>query len=107
MTQIKRSKGRPAGAASWVSGPDPVLHKLHYAWLRHRCQARYRGEAHSITLTEWYELWLPYHDQRGRSSDSLVITRVDPQSEWSISNIKMLTRRRQVQEEHARRRRDE
>ncbi len=67
---------------------------IKYAWMKHRSQAAYRGEDHSITLEEWRSLW-PNEQwfQRGRGVDSLCLSKLDIESGWSIDNVEICTRR--------------
>ena len=68
---------------------------IKYAWMKHRSQAAYRGEDHSITLEEWRELWPnELWFQRGRSVGSLCLSKLDIESGWSIDNVEICTRRK-------------
>ncbi len=67
---------------------------IKYAWMKHRSQAAYRGEDHTITLEEWRSLW-PNEQwfQRGRGVDSLCLSKLDIELGWSIDNVEICTRR--------------
>lgn len=86
---------------SWVTGPDDFAHEQYYAWLKHRAQARHRGELYDITIDEWRTLW-PQHlfEQRGRSSKDLCCKMLDPELGWTKSNVEVMTRREGVQMQH-------
>lgn len=88
----------------WVNGskPNPELYTehallerdIHYALLKHRAQARFRGESHSLTTEEWQELWtVERWMQRGRTVDSLCLSMIDPSEGWHLDNVSITTRR--------------
>ena len=83
---------------SWISGPDPLHHKMYVAFGYHRVSCRLRGESWSLTWDEWRDTWLPFWDQRGRSSEQLCMCRKDIAGVWEINNVELLTRK-----EHGRR----
>ncbi len=78
----------------WVSGPDLVRHEQHIAWSKHKAQAAYRKEAHTLTYEQWCEIW----DQddawakRGRKSTATVLTRIDSLGAWSRENCHVILR---------------
>jgi hypothetical protein len=86
--------GRYVDPNRWKSGPDPFNRELYYAFLKHRSQANYRGEAHTLDFAEWQEFWTEdrWHS-RGRGQDDLVLTRTDPEQGWSKLNCELITRR--------------
>lgn len=79
---------------SWKIGPDPIKHKLYVDCQRARAQAWFRGEEWYITELEYIDLWSK-DDQyllRGRSSNHLCMTRIDPEKAWTMDNIEIITR---------------
>ena len=77
----------------WLSGPDYDDHQKYYAWLKHRSQAWYRGEEHTLTWEEWLSFWPDdIWSQRGRKSHDLVLTRLDCEGSWSRDNCHIITR---------------
>lgn len=92
---------RPAGTHGVYATPEfytpqgRIDQDIKYAWMKHRSQAAYRGEDHSITLEEWRELWPnDIWFQRGKSIDSLCLSKLDIESGWSIDNVEISTRRK-------------
>jgi len=88
-------RGRNPNPESWASGPCPLAHDKHYGYLKHKAQARYRGEDYSLTLEDWMtmwtdELWL----QRGRTSDSYCLQQIDAEQGWSVDNVEIVPRRK-------------
>lgn len=89
--------GCPVRPERWISGPDPIEHDKYYAWLKHKAQARFRKEDHSLTWEDWQELWSgDTWLERGRSMDSLVLRRIDRDLGWHIYNVMVLTRRQVI-----------
>jgi hypothetical protein len=81
----------------WVSGPDPIVHDKYYAWLKHRAQARYRGEPYELTWEDWQAIWpTELFLQRGRSAEQLCLVQIDPDLGWIPSNVQVITRREYV-----------
>ena len=86
--------GRFVDPNRWKSGPNPFIREIYYAYLKHRSQARYRGEEHLLTFQDWQEFWTEDRWQiRGRGHDDLVLTRTDPEAGWHKSNCELITRR--------------
>jgi hypothetical protein len=83
---------------NWASGPDPVMHDMYYAWAKHKSQARYRNEQHSLTWEEWQIIWSNTEDflRRGRKPEDLTLTRIDDDGAWEISNVEVITRLEQL-----------
>jgi hypothetical protein len=68
-------------------------HDQFVAWHKARAQARFRKEIWLMSFDEFQRLWLGYWHLRGRGSDSLCMTRVDPEGAWEPSNCEILERR--------------
>lgn len=76
----------------WAVGPDPEKHKLYTPWMRAKAQANFREEGWTMTFDEFYEMWHPYWDQRGRQADDLCMSRLDWNQPWSKDNTYIITR---------------
>jgi hypothetical protein len=86
--------GRRVDPTTWKYGTDDYTHESHYAYLKHRSQARFREEEYNLTFEEWHSLWTPETlARRGRKVDSLVLTRSDWDSAWDINNVKIVDRK--------------
>lgn len=87
-------KGRVSDPNCWITGPCLITRDKYYAYLKHRSQAKYRGESYELTWQDWLHIW-PQHlwDSRGRRSHDLCLTRRDFDGEWSIVNTVVCTRR--------------
>lgn len=81
----------------WLTGPDPVRHKMYLTWLQQRNQALFRQEGWSIDFEAWAELWQERWHQRGRRRGDYCMTRVDWELPWTLDNVAIVTR-----SEHAR-----
>lgn len=80
---------------TWLSGPDILRHEQHIAWLKHKSQAAYRSEPHDITYEQWCDIWNQGNawELRGRRSTATVLTRIDIEGAWTVSNVHIMTRR--------------
>jgi len=83
----------------WKCGPDPYKHSMYNPFLKVRAQARYRGEEFELEFEDFFTLWDGYWDQRGRSGDNLVMTRIDWEKAWTKKNITLITRTEQCQKQ--------
>ena len=88
-------RGRNPDPDNLQSGPYRLKHDKHYGYLKHKAQATYRGEDYTLTQAEWFvlwtdELWL----QRGRSTDSLCLQKIDVEQGWHFNNLEVVTRRK-------------
>lgn len=98
-----RHQGRPGPRPfMWKTGPDPRTHEQYTAWLKARAQAQFRGEAWDLTFEQYQELWGDLWEERGRTRDSLCLSRADYEKGWSLANCQVVTRR-----EHAARQRNQ
>lgn len=85
--------GRYVDPNRWKTGPDPVTRDKYYAFLKHKSQAAYRGEDHSLTWEQWQDYWSDDHWlRRGKLIDDLVLGRVDWREGWHRDNCKIMTR---------------
>ena len=87
--------GRHVDPDSWITGPDPFRHEIYYAWLKHKSQATFRKEDHTLSFEEWESLWTPeLWEQRGRRVDDLCLQQILPGEGWHIHNVEIVTRRK-------------
>lgn len=79
------------GRRTYVSEFD---NQRRVAFTRSRCQAQFRGEAWTLTWTEFQQFWnsRTLWARRGRSIDDLVLTRLDWEGPWSRDNCCIITR---------------
>ena len=98
-TKIRRPVGSPPGPRphTWRAGPDPVLRKQYRAWVQTRTQAEWRGEIWRIDWAEWQHIWAGQWHLRGRTAQSLCITRRDMSLPWTLQNAILITRRQHGQ----------
>lgn len=76
----------------WISGPNPLHHKMYVAFGYHRVTSRLRGDHWDLTWDEWRDAWLPHWDQRGRAAQELCMCRKDIEGVWCLTNIEIITR---------------
>ena len=77
---------------TWVTGPDLQTHLQYRAWLQSRAQANFRAEPWSLAFPEYQLIWEYRWHLRGRTRDTLCLTRTDPDSGWSSTNCELITR---------------
>lgn len=77
----------------WKTGPDPITHDKYYAYMKHKAQAKYRGEDYSLTWEQWDQLWpTELFVRRGRKSHDLVLMQTDTDLGWHQTNVSVVER---------------
>ena len=72
---------------------DPMMHAKHIPFLRMKCQATFRGEVWTLTFDEFLSYWTDeLWAQRGRTKDSLCLSRIDQKGVWSNDNVEICKR---------------
>ena len=89
--------GRKPKPNAWVTGPDPVTHVMYHNWARHRAQANFRKEPWHLDFKTWCEVWGDLFAQRGRTRDSVCMTRTDLDGGWTRDNVMIITREQHAQ----------
>jgi len=79
--------------------------RVRLAYQRMACQAKFRGEAFTLTESEFRLFWNTpeLFNQRGTRPDNLILTRIDSAGPWSQDNCVVATRLSQLSREHNRR----
>lgn len=77
----------------WKSGPDPVRHQQYIAWARAKAQAAFRNERWELSFDDWVRIWDGRWHQRGRTKDTVCLSRRDYDEAWSVKNCEVITRR--------------
>jgi hypothetical protein len=73
--------------------PDPEQRDQYYGLLKHRAQAKFRGEEHSLTEQEWFDFWKDgAWAQRGRQRYCLCLVQIDPSLGWHKDNCEVVER---------------
>lgn len=78
--------------------PDKFTNDRRLTWLRSRSQAHYRNEIWALTFEEYCTFWNSEsrYNQRGKQSQSLVLTRFDPNDPWDTDNCCIIDRKTQT-----------
>ena len=77
---------------------EPNLRFVRYAMGKKfhnaRLQARFRDEPWELDRETYIDLWLKDNawQRMGRDSDSLSMTRIDPELGWSVDNVEIVVR---------------
>lgn len=88
-------KGRKSNPNCWKTGPDLLTREKYYAYLKHKSQANYRGEEHTISWDFWQNCWTDdVWFRRGRKGDSLILGRINWDEGWHENNVEIMTRRK-------------
>lgn len=85
--------GRGPRPLIWSTGPDPRRHEMFKAYGKARAQANFRGEPWLITFEDYERVWADQWERRGRTRDTLCLSRIDYDLGWEPSNIEVITRR--------------
>jgi len=92
-TKYEYPGGLREDPSKWIAGPDPIEHDKYYAWLKHKAQAKFRQEDHSLTWKEWQSLWpTELWLGRGRGKHDLCLMQVDREGGWHIHNVEVVER---------------
>lgn len=77
-----------------------VAHEQYRAWQRAKAQANFRKEGWHITFEQWQQIWQGQWENRGRSCDSVCMTRQDRSQPWTYDNVKIITRLEHYKQQH-------
>ena len=100
-------KGRPSPLRGrqfphlWASGPDPDHHRLWRRFLLARNQARYWGQAWSVSWETYRDIMLPHVNNLGRGLDSYNLIRRDRTQPWTEANVMAAPRKTVVEQQKA------
>ena len=72
--------------------PDRELQRKRNIFHRQRAQAKYRGEVWNIDFEQWWGLWEPYWDLRGRRPSDYCIRQLDNDFGWEMHNLEICER---------------
>ena len=85
--------GRIIDPLNWGDEEAIIERDRYYALLKHRAQAAYRGEEHTLTNEQWCEIWtLERWRLRGRERNSLCLAQIDPEKGWHKDNVEVVER---------------
>ena len=87
---------------TWISGPDPIDHRLYTDCQRARAQAWYRGENWFITEQEYIDLWRTddRYLRKGKTLNSLCMTKRDHDLDWTVDNVEFIERGEHFRQTH-------
>ncbi len=85
----------------WRSGPNPDHHKLWRRFLLARNQARYWGQAWSVSWETYRDLLLPHIHNLGRGLESYNLIRKDRTLPWTEDNVMAAPRKIVVEQRKA------
>jgi len=77
----------------WISGTRELDREKYYAWAKHKAQAIYRREPHSLTFEQWCSLWTDeLFIRRGRRATDLCLMLIDLEDGWHYHNVTIVER---------------
>lgn len=76
----------------WITGTDPKKHAMYHPWQMAKAQANFRLEEWDLDFEEYYKLWEPHWENRGRGTQDMCMTRIDVEKAWSKKNVHVITR---------------
>ena len=76
----------------WITGLDPKKHDMYHPWQMSKAQANFRQEEWDLTFEEYYNLWEPHWENRGRRTQDMCMTRKDVEKAWTKKNVHVITR---------------
>lgn len=72
------------------------------AYNRMKAQAKFRQEEWELTFQDFKDIWTDEKwEQRGRSSNSLSLSRIYDEEAWHIDNVELLTRNEYIKRSRA------
>jgi len=86
----------------WIVGPDEYKHSMYMPWQKAKAQANFRGEGWELEFEDFFNIWNGYWDQRGRASEDLCLTRIDPELAWSWANCELIVRAEHLRRQNLR-----
>lgn len=89
----KGLRGTKPTVEIWGNDDSMLQADKRYAWMKHKAQAKYRGEEHSLTLDEWLTLWTDERFlQRGKHKDALCLSKKQIADGWHLNNVEIVPR---------------
>ena len=86
-------QGRYPLEENWCTEARIIERDIYYAFLKHRAQAKYRNESHSLTADEWSSLWtVELWLQRGRKKTDMNLVQINVGLGWHLNNVEVTTR---------------
>ena len=77
------------------------IQKLKRKFHTARTQARFRGQAWTITQPQYIDMWIKDDNwlHSGWAADDLVFSRIDMSGDWTPDNVQVITRREMLDNE--------
>lgn len=93
----KGMHGRKPCEENWSSDERIIERDIYYGFLKHRAQAKFRKEEHTLTIEQWRELWT--HDKwlkRGQKKDCLCLIQITHGLGWHVDNVDIVERNKNI-----------
>ena len=69
-----------------------LLQHMNRAYLVMKAQAKFRQESFELTFDDYKEAWGEHYIKRGRTENSLNLTRINDKEAWKPDNLKLIKR---------------
>jgi len=66
---------------------------------QHKASAKARGIAFDLTFEQWWSLWEPHWEKRGRGSFDMCMCRRHDQGAYTLGNVRIATNRENKHEQ--------
>jgi hypothetical protein len=76
--------------------PGEIPHKQYLAWLQMKAQANYRKEIFQLTFEDFQQLWDAKWAFKGRGINNYCLSRKDPRTPWTITNVECIPRKQHL-----------
>ena len=83
-----------------MTNPDEDLQQQRRQFTQQRNQAQWRKELWQIEWEEWLEMWLPLWPRRGRTQQSVCMSRIDRTGPWHRDNVEIIERSESIRRQH-------
>lgn len=92
-SELRKGKGLGPRPNQWKWGSDKDLRDKNTAFLKARCQAKYRQEEWRLTFPEYDAIWNENEwARRGIQAHCICMSREDMSGPWSKNNVILIER---------------
>ena len=82
LTEEHKRKIGEANRGPRLTAEQKLESNKRLTWQRHRAQAKFRNEAHTLAYDEWLTIWGEHLLKRTHR-----LSRIDPALPWAIDNV--------------------
>lgn len=75
---------------------SPLESEQRLCYARHKAQAKHRGELYTLTFQDFVSVWGNQFHRRGKSVDSLCMSRRNQTEGWTPDNVVIVSRQQHL-----------